>query len=344
MGEHALSVRRTPALHLFRHERLRPFRARAVLVDRLLAGIAVPAGRHLHRACAPRRRRRLARALECASRARSRLAPAAVLFLADRRRQRRWYYYNAHVLNEFRTAKHAAKCRPTTSATYKKYERLPQPKIIAVDTTIDIIPERRSFSGTGHYILQNKTAQPIAQIHITDQSRSITNVKFDRPFHVVSSEPARASTRSTIWNQPLAPGESCDLNFSRLPAPRLHATATNAPSSPTTARSSTAAIFPPSATTPASSWTIRAAAAKRILPRSRICRPAATRGLASPISSPPTPTGSLITPSSAPPTIRSPSLPDICSANGTQNGRHYYEYNMGARADCRLLLLRLRPL
>ena len=28
---------------------------------------------------------------------------------------------------------------------------------------------------------------------------------------------------------------------------------------------------------------------------------------------------------------RSPSPPATCSANGTQNGRHYFEYNMGRR-------------
>ena len=34
---------------------------------------------------------------------------------------------------------------------FKKYENLPQPKVIAVDANIDIFPERRSFDGTGHF-------------------------------------------------------------------------------------------------------------------------------------------------------------------------------------------------
>jgi hypothetical protein len=37
--------------------------------------------------------------------------------------------------------------------------------------------------------VQNKTSQPISQIHITNQFQSVSNVRFDRAFHVVSSSP-----------------------------------------------------------------------------------------------------------------------------------------------------------
>ena len=43
---------------------------------------------------------------------------------------------------------------------FKRYERLPQPKVIAVDANIDLDPAHRSFSGAGHFVLQNKTLQP----------------------------------------------------------------------------------------------------------------------------------------------------------------------------------------
>ena len=80
----------------------------------------------------------------------------------------------------------------------------------AVDTTVNIYPERRSFDGTVRMTLQNKTRQPIAQIHITDQHQSVTNVQFDRPFHLVSSAPRNTYSIYGL-EQPLAPGETVTL-------------------------------------------------------------------------------------------------------------------------------------
>ena len=137
------------------------------------------------------------------------------------------------------------------------------PKIIAVDSNIDIFPERRSFTGTGHYLLQNKTNAPITQIHISDAHAaafgsidlqpSISKVQFDRPFHIVSSSPTHVYTIYQ-FDTPLAPrGEGQhDLLLSHTSAAASR-TATSAPSSPTPVPSSTAATFPTSATTGASS-------------------------------------------------------------------------------------------
>ena len=58
--------------------------------------------------------------------------------------------------------------------------------------------------------LQNKTGQPISQIHVTDQKQSVTNVQFDRPFHLVSSA-ARNIYSIYALDQPLAPGETITL-------------------------------------------------------------------------------------------------------------------------------------
>ncbi len=81
-----------------------------------------------------------------------------------------WYYYNAHVLNEYTTAADRRHRLADYEKQFKKYENLAQPKVTAVDTAIDIYPSQRSFSGTGRYTLQNKSNQPISQIHLTDQN------------------------------------------------------------------------------------------------------------------------------------------------------------------------------
>ena len=141
-----------------------------------------------------------------------RLMPAAVLFLIAAAGSGAWYFYNSHVLNEYLTAQDRRDISANYERSFKKYERLPQPKIIAVDANIDIFPARRSFSGTGHFVLQNKTAQPIGQVHITNSLQSVSNVRFDRPFHIVSSSPRALYTIYQL-DTPLAPGEKLDLTF-----------------------------------------------------------------------------------------------------------------------------------
>lgn len=123
-----------------------------------------------------------------------------------------WYYYNAHVENEFLSAPDQRHIQAAYERDFKKYEFLPQPKVTAVDATIDIYPDRRGFDGTGRFTLQNKSAGPIAQIHITDRHQTVSNVKFDRAFHLVSRSP-RDMYSIYALDQPLAPGETSTLTF-----------------------------------------------------------------------------------------------------------------------------------
>jgi ABC-2 type transport system permease protein len=123
-----------------------------------------------------------------------------------------WYYYNAHVLNEYVTAADRRHRLADYERQFKKYENLLQPKVTAVDTVVSIYPERRSFAGTGRFTLQNKSGQPIAEIHLTDENETVSQVKFDRPFHLVSSAPRNTYSIYAL-DQPLAPGEVLTLDF-----------------------------------------------------------------------------------------------------------------------------------
>ena len=141
-----------------------------------------------------------------------RLIPAGALFLLVALASGGWYYYNAHILNEYLNAQARRDIQAGYERDFKKYQNFPQPKIIAVDSRIDIYPDRRSFSGWGRFTLQNKTAQPISQVHITNVNNSVSNVQFDRSFHLVSSSP-RSMYSIYALDQPLAPGETMQLNF-----------------------------------------------------------------------------------------------------------------------------------
>ncbi|HXY96423.1 MAG TPA: hypothetical protein VEH00_05560, partial [Steroidobacteraceae bacterium] len=142
-----------------------------------------------------------------------RLAPVGALLLLIAVASGAWYYYNAHVLNEYLTADDRRRLQADYEREFKRYERLPQPKVTAVEASINIYPERRSFDGTGRYTLQNKGTQPIPQIHLTDQHEAVSNVQFDRPFHLQSRAP-RDAYAIYVLDQPLAPGEVTTLSFS----------------------------------------------------------------------------------------------------------------------------------
>jgi ABC-2 type transport system permease protein len=139
-----------------------------------------------------------------------RLAPIALLFAIIAAGAGGWYYYNGHVLNEYLDSKARRVIQADYERRFKQYENLPQPKVTAVDANVNIYPERRSFDGNVRMTLQNKTSQPISQVHVTNLRQSVSDVKFDRPFHLVSAAPRDLYSIYAL-EQPLAPGEIVTL-------------------------------------------------------------------------------------------------------------------------------------
>ena len=141
-----------------------------------------------------------------------RLVPAAAVCIVVAAGAGSWYFYNAHVLNEYLDSGARREIQANYERSFKKYENFPQPKVVAVDSRIDIDPGHRSFSGWGKYTLLNKTTQPISQIHITDTEHSVSHLQFDRAFHRVSAA-ARGLYSIYALDQPLAPGDSMQMTF-----------------------------------------------------------------------------------------------------------------------------------
>ena len=139
-----------------------------------------------------------------------RLAPIAIVFAVIAAGAGSWYFYNAHVLNEYLDSKARRDIQADYERKFKQYENFLPPKVTAVDAAINIYPDRRSYDGSVRITMQNKTNQPISQIHLTDQRQSASNVQFDRPFHLVSSAPRNIYSIYAL-DQPLAPGETITL-------------------------------------------------------------------------------------------------------------------------------------
>jgi ABC-type transport system involved in multi-copper enzyme maturation permease subunit len=124
-----------------------------------------------------------------------------------------YIYYNTNVLNVYRTAKDREKLAAEYEKTYKKYQGIPQPRITAVQANVDIQPERREVTVTGSYVLVNKTAQPIRELHVLMNASFLTSWNL----HVLGAK-ARLDDRKTGYAiytlaKPLAPGATMPLFF-----------------------------------------------------------------------------------------------------------------------------------
>ena len=123
-----------------------------------------------------------------------------------------WYYTNAHVLNEYTTAKARRAFQAEYERNFKRFERQPLPKLVSVDATVAIHPETRSFEGQGRFTLQNKAAVPIREIHLSDTLGSVLAISFDRPFHR-TFQSGRKNYAIYQLETPLEPGDRIAMDF-----------------------------------------------------------------------------------------------------------------------------------
>ena len=138
------------------------------------------------------------------------LLPAAVMFLLLMAGAGGWFYYNTHVLNEFRTAEEQRHRQADYERLYKQYQWLPQPTVTAVDVAVDLIPERRAFTASGSYQVVNRSdrADRARYPHYRFQrSRRWGELRPQRPApHSLIRSTSTPSTRSS---PPSSPGSRC---------------------------------------------------------------------------------------------------------------------------------------
>ncbi|GAA3765535.1 M1 family aminopeptidase [Terriglobus aquaticus] len=136
----------------------------------------------------------------------ARLAPAFAVFALLAIASGGWFYYNSHVLNRYTTAKMRRHEQALYETNFRQYRGVPQLKVTAVDTRVDIDPYQRSVHAVGVFTLQNKTGQPIQEIHLTGDWDVDQNVRFDRPAQTTLTAPLN---QYTIYRfaTPVAPGD-----------------------------------------------------------------------------------------------------------------------------------------
>jgi len=134
-------------------------------------------------------------------------------------------YYNVSVVNNFRGSDEQKKLLAEYEKRYKKYERIPQPKVTDLMLYADIFPETRSLNMRAVLKIRNKTDQRIDSLHLLSPDGQHYSVRFDNQALTVSkfdlmprpalsffySEPDTGGYRVFALPRPLMPGDTATL-------------------------------------------------------------------------------------------------------------------------------------
>lgn len=77
-----------------------------------------------------------------------------------------WLYWNTNVRNEFLSPDDTRDLQARYEREYKRYQSLPQPKIVATEVEVDLRPETLTMTAKGRYVVRNPHATPIAELHV----------------------------------------------------------------------------------------------------------------------------------------------------------------------------------
>lgn len=77
-----------------------------------------------------------------------------------------YIFYNTNVLNEYATTDKVEASSAEYEKKYKRYERMPRPRITDVNASVDIYPSRRAVDIRGTYAMVNRTGAPLRDLHI----------------------------------------------------------------------------------------------------------------------------------------------------------------------------------
>ncbi|WP_207432951.1 ABC transporter permease/M1 family aminopeptidase [Sabulibacter ruber] len=125
-------------------------------------------------------------------------------------------FYNTNILNEYRDSDDNERLQATFEKTYKKYQHLPQPRVVDVYLETDLYPKEREFHFKGYYWLKNKTNVAIDSVHLMlDDNAVIKQLAFARPAKTVLFDKSMGYHIFRLA-QPLQPGDSVKLNIDLL--------------------------------------------------------------------------------------------------------------------------------
>jgi len=122
-----------------------------------------------------------------------------------------WIYYNTEILNPLLGPKEAERRQADYEKNYKRYEKLPQPRVRSVKYAIDIFPATRNMLMRGEEVIQNPYSQPLDEVHFSLNQNYDASIEI--PGATLAKDDARLNYRIYHFTSPLQPGESRTMTF-----------------------------------------------------------------------------------------------------------------------------------
>ncbi|MBL4689368.1 MAG: ABC transporter permease subunit [Nannocystaceae bacterium] len=124
-----------------------------------------------------------------------------------------WIYFNTNVLNDYRPGDSGEDDQQRYEESYKRYEDLPQPQIIASDLDVDIFPETRQLDIAGHFTLENRTDTTIERLHVRiDNKAHVTALSLDDTAKLEVND-EKLGYRIYQLTPAMAPGDQMTVDF-----------------------------------------------------------------------------------------------------------------------------------
>lgn len=124
-------------------------------------------------------------------------------------------FYNSNILNSYWSNSKANEFRVSYEKTLKRFEYLPQPKIVAVNLKMELYPETRDYVLDGYYILKNTNKVAIREVHIQKAIQDnilLSEVNF-KEGATLDDEYLVLDYHKYVLKTPLQPGDSIQMNF-----------------------------------------------------------------------------------------------------------------------------------
>ncbi|MFZ4521025.1 MAG: M1 family aminopeptidase [Bacteroidales bacterium] len=121
-------------------------------------------------------------------------------------------YYNTKVLNKYDSEKEQEDKQVEYEKSYKKYERLAQPRFYKYNYAIDLMPYERSMRVVVESYARNTTGKPISELHFT-LPQVPDSVKILISGSKLKLNDKRLGYRIYSLPKPLQPGDSIGIRF-----------------------------------------------------------------------------------------------------------------------------------
>jgi len=121
-------------------------------------------------------------------------------------------FYNTNILNNYTTTEQRLDLQQRYEKDFKKYQAIPQPRIIASNIEVDLRPEDQSVHFNGTYRIRNDHPVALKEIHIQiDDDEALTSVDFGKA--KLSLHDKDVGYRIYTLETPMQPGEERDMKF-----------------------------------------------------------------------------------------------------------------------------------